>query len=81
MRYVAAAAALVAVAHAQINMGPKANCTKYKDIKPIPDPFYQFTPGEADFHCDMGIPIPLGPVPSGCASLEVIVGKSTVHFY
>ena len=76
MRHATVAAALWATVNAQI-MGPKANCTKFADIKPIPDPFYMFEPGKADFHCDMGVPIPFGPVPPGCAKLEVIVGKFT----
>jgi hypothetical protein len=76
MRSVAIIAASLAAANAQ-NFGAKANCTKFADLKPVPDPFYMFEPGKADFHCDMGISIPFGPVPPGCAKLEVIVGKST----
>jgi hypothetical protein len=74
MRYTTAVAVFLTAVNAQ-NMGPKANCTKFADIKPIPDPFYMFEPGKADFHCDMGVPIPFGPVPAGCAKLEIIVGK------
>jgi len=78
MKYAIIVAALQAAANAQFrNMGPKANCTKFKDIKPIADPLFMFEPGKADFHCDMGLPIPFGPVPPGCAKLEVIVGEST----
>jgi hypothetical protein len=73
-RYTTIVAAFVVAVNAQ-NMGPKANCTKFADIKPIPDPFLMFEPGKADFHCDMGVPIPFGPVPTGCAKLEIIVGK------
>lgn len=34
-----------------------------------------FDPKDAMFPCDMGSAVPLGPVPKGCAALEVIVGK------
>jgi hypothetical protein len=68
-------AIFVVAANAQ-NFGPKANCTKFADIKPIPDPLIMFEPGKADFHCDMGVPIPFGPIPVGCAKLEVIASKS-----
>jgi hypothetical protein len=74
-------AGLLAAANAQKEFGgkgpgaPKPGCLKLADVKPIADPFYMFEPGKADFHCDMGAPIPFGPVPSGCAKLEIIVGK------
>jgi hypothetical protein len=80
MKHGTIVAALLAAVSAQ-KFGPKAkgNCVKFADIKPIADPFYMFEPGKADFHCDMGIAIPFGPVPKGCAKLEVIVGKSPAH--
>jgi hypothetical protein len=74
MKYTTVVTVFFAAANAQ-NMGPKANCTKFADIKQVPDPMTMFVPGSADFHCDMGVPIPFGPVPTGCAKLEVIVGK------
>jgi len=76
MRHTTVLAALFAAGNAQ-KFGAKANCTKLVDVKPVPDPFTMFTPGKADFHCDMGVPIPFGPVPPGCAKLEVIVARGT----
>jgi hypothetical protein len=75
MRQATVLAALLAAAANAQKFGAKANCTKLADVKPVPDPFTMFTPGKADFHCDMGVPIPFGPVPPGCAKLEVIVGQ------
>ena len=43
--------------------------------KPPPDPLVPFTPGSANFPCNMGAKIPFGKVPTGCADLEIIVGK------
>jgi cutinase len=74
---------LLAAANAQKEFGgkgpgtPKAGCLKLADIKPIKDPLTMFEPGKADFHCDMGAPIPFGPVPSGCTKLEIIVARGT----
>jgi hypothetical protein len=85
MKYGTIVAALLAAVSAQKMPGkmpgftPPKNCVKFADIKDIPDPFYMFESGTADFHCDMGIAIPFGPVPSGCAKLEVIIGKSPAH--
>jgi hypothetical protein len=76
MRHATVFAALLAAAANAQKFGAKANCTKLVDVKPVPDPFTMFTPGKADFHCDMGVPIPFGPVPPGCAKLEVIYGES-----
>jgi hypothetical protein len=77
MKYTAIIAVLLTASNAQ-DFGPKANCSRFKDIKLIPDPFYMFEPGKADFHCDMGVAVPFGPVPTGCAKLEVIVGECGV---
>ena len=51
-------------------------CQKSADVKTAPDPLQMFDPKDAMFPCDMGASIPLGPVPKGCAALEIIVGKS-----
>jgi len=52
-------------------------CQKTTDIKPLADPLQQFKPKSANFPCDMGSPIPFGPVPKGCAKFEVIVARGT----
>ena len=79
MRFATVLVGLFAAVNAQKGLGgmagPKPGCIKLADIKPIADPLTMFEPGKADFHCDMGTPIPFGPVPSGCAKLEIIVGK------
>jgi hypothetical protein len=51
-------------------------CQKSTDLKSVPDPLKQFDPKDAMFPCDMGSSVPLGPVPKGCAALEIIVGRS-----
>ena len=56
--------------------GAKGKCRDTKDTASFPDPLKLFSPGSAVFPCDMGAPIPLGPVPTGCAKLEIIVGTS-----
>jgi hypothetical protein len=83
MRYAIVLAAIVAIGvNAQdppmASPPPKAKCQKTADIKPVADPLVQFTPGSATFPCDMGAPIPLGKIPTGCAKLEVIVGRLPV---
>jgi hypothetical protein len=81
MRHTTVLISLLAAANAQKDFGgkgpgaPKPGCIKLADIKPIADPLTMFEPGKADFHCDMGAPIPFGPVPSGCAGLEIIAGR------
>jgi hypothetical protein len=52
-------------------------CLKTSEIKPMADLTAQYKPGSANFPCDMGAPIPFGPVPKGCAKLEIIIGSST----
>jgi cutinase len=54
-----------------------AKCEYIKDVKSQPDPLIGFTPGKATFPCDMMSPIKFGPVPKGCAKLEVIVARGT----
>jgi hypothetical protein len=66
------AATFVVVAKAQIGL-PNPNCTVVANLKPDPGPFYMFEPGKAD--CGAGWAVPFGPVPSGCAKLELLVGK------
>jgi len=75
MKYAAIASVLLVAINAQIPYNPKQNCTIVADIKPDPGPFYMFESGKAD--CGAGWAVPFGPVPSGCAKLEVIVGKCT----
>jgi hypothetical protein len=74
MKYQLILTALAAAAQAQ---KAKAKCQTVKEIleKPAPDPLVPFAPGSADFPCNMGAAIPLGKVPTGCADLEIIVGK------
>jgi len=57
----------------------KSKCQTVKEIlsKPPPDPLVPFTPGSADFPCNMGAAIPFGKVPTGCADLEIIVARGT----
>jgi hypothetical protein len=50
-------------------------CEKTTDIKKERDPLLPFKPKSATFPCDMGSPIPLGKVPTGCAKFEIIVGE------
>jgi hypothetical protein len=72
MKYTVALAAALATVNAQV--GPfKANCTVVANLKPDPGPFYMFEEGAAD--CGAGWAIPYGPVPPGCASLELLVGE------
>jgi hypothetical protein len=52
----------------------KAQCQKLSEIKPRADPLALFAPNTATFPCDMGSPVPLGKVPTGCAKFEIIVG-------
>jgi hypothetical protein len=80
MKYSIVAAALVAatvVAQAPV----KGKCRDTKDTASVPDPLKLFTPGSAVFPCDMGAPIPFGPVPTGCAKLEIIVGWFPIHSF
>jgi len=56
---------------------PLPKCQKTSDIKPMADPLQQFKGKTANFPCDMGAPIPFGPVPKGCAKFEVIVARGT----
>jgi hypothetical protein len=58
----------------------KAQCQKLKDIKPIADPLVPFSPNKATFPCDMGSPVPLGKIPTGCGQFEVIVGQYPLLF-
>jgi hypothetical protein len=51
-------------------------CQKSADLKSIPDPLKMFDPKDAMFPCDMGSSVPLGPIPKGCAALEIIVGQA-----
>ncbi|KAF2670969.1 alpha/beta-hydrolase [Microthyrium microscopicum] len=85
MRY---SLALVALAAAAVNaqgtapaaaspVAVKGKCKKTSDTKSFPDPLKQFAPGAAQWPCDMGAAIPFGPVPKGCAKLEVIVARGT----
>jgi hypothetical protein len=74
MKYTTVAAAFLAAANAQIPYSPKQGCTIVADIKPDPGSFYMFEPGKAD--CGAGWAVPFGPIPPGCAKLEVIVGES-----
>jgi hypothetical protein len=53
----------------------KGKCRDTKDTASFPDPLKLFSPGSAVFPCDMGAPIPFGPIPTGCAKLEIITGK------
>ncbi|KAF2431511.1 alpha/beta-hydrolase [Tothia fuscella] len=76
MRSTTVFATFFAFANAQ-NLGAKPNCTKFADLKPVADPLKLFPPGSADFHCDMGVPIPYGPAPTGCAKLELLVARGT----
>jgi len=73
---------IAAVARAQQSDPPKGTfngipCLKTTDIKPMADLTAQYKPGSANFPCNMGDPIPLGPVPKGCAKLEVIIARGT----
>ena len=70
-------AGIVAVI-AAVGVEAQKNCQYVKDIKPLPDPLNQLPPDKATFPCDMGSPVPLGKVPTGCAKLEVIVGKCLI---
>jgi len=55
----------------------KGKCEYTKDVKSSPNPLALLAPGSAVFPCDMGVGVPLGPVPKGCAELEVIVARGT----
>jgi len=79
MKYQIILAALAA-AGAQAQKGKaKGKCQTVQEIltKPAPDPLVPFTPGTADFPCNMGAAIPMGKVPTGCADLEIIVARGT----
>jgi len=53
------------------------NCKKTTDIKPLANLLEQYKPGDAQFPCDMGAPIPFGPAPKGCSKYEVLVARGT----
>ncbi|KAF2420193.1 alpha/beta-hydrolase [Tothia fuscella] len=57
----------------------KAQCQNIGDIKPVEDPLKLFAPGKATFPCNMGAPVPLGKVPTGCAKFEIIVARGTTE--
>jgi len=82
MRYsvlfaIVAAAAVEAQSPPPAKPSGSAKCVKTTEAKPPPDPLTLFTPGSATFPCDMGQPIPFGPVPKGCAKLEIIYARGT----
>src|SRR5207253_11245986 len=76
MKYQLILTVLAAAAQAQKAKG-SGKCQTVAEIlsKPPPDPLVPFTPGSANFPCNMGAKIPFGKVPTGCADLEIIVGK------
>jgi hypothetical protein len=80
MKYQLILTALAAAAQAQ-KPKAKGKCQTVAEIlsSPPPDPLVPFTPGSANFPCNMGAAIPLGKVPTGCADLEIIVG-GYLHF-
>jgi len=55
----------------------ESQCKKTAEVKALPDPLKQITPGKAVFPCDFGKAIPLGPVPKGCAQFEIIAARGT----
>jgi len=71
------AVASVALAQTAPKAKGKGGCQKTADVKPAEDPLKLLDPKEAMFPCDMGAAIPLGPVPTGCAQLEIIVARGT----
>jgi hypothetical protein len=73
------AATFLAAVNAQFQVEvPGPNCVVVSKLKPNPGPFYMFEPGGAD--CGFGWAIPFGPVPTGCAKLEVLVGEFSFKF-
>jgi hypothetical protein len=68
------AAAFLTNGNAQLG-APNPNCTVVANLKPDPGPFYMFEPGKAD--CGAGWAVPFGPIPPGCATLELLVGESS----
>jgi len=74
--------AAVAVTGISAQTPPKpepGKCQKSTDLKSVPDPLVQFDPKIAMFPCDMGTAVPLGPVPKGCAQLEIIAARGTTE--
>ncbi|KAF2669664.1 alpha/beta-hydrolase [Microthyrium microscopicum] len=72
--YAPVLATLLAAVNAQLG-APNPNCTVVEKLVPNPGPFYMFEPGKAD--CGAGWAVPFGPVPPGCAKLEVLVARGT----
>jgi hypothetical protein len=77
MKYNTFLAAIFAVQAAA--QAPKCKSTKEILAQPLPNPLVPLDGGQVNFPCDMGGGIPLGPVPTGCAQLEVIVARGTTE--
>jgi hypothetical protein len=67
---------VLAVVSAIVVEAQKSGCQKTTEVKNLPDPLKQITPGKAVFPCDFGKLIPFGPVPTGCAQFEIIAGMA-----
>ena len=79
MKYNTILTAIFAVRAAAQREGPKCKSTKDILAAPLPDPLVQLNGSMVNFPCDMGGAIPLGPIPTGCADLEVIVARGTTE--
>jgi hypothetical protein len=51
-------------------------CRYLSEIQVPADPFQQLAPRSFTLPCDYGAAVPLGKIPTGCAQLEIVVGKS-----
>ncbi|KAF2435004.1 alpha/beta-hydrolase [Tothia fuscella] len=67
----------LATATTFLQANAQAKCSKVADVNTTVNPLVPFRPNTATFPCDMGIPIPLGKVPTGCAKFEIIVARGT----
>jgi hypothetical protein len=54
----------------------QGGCRYLNEIQVPADPLQQLAPGSFTLPCDYGASVPLGKVPTGCAQLEIVVGKS-----
>jgi hypothetical protein len=50
-------------------------CRYLNEIQVPTDPLQQLAPGSYTLPCDYGGSVPLGKIPTGCAQLEIVVGK------
>jgi hypothetical protein len=58
----------------------QGGCRRLSEIQVPADPFQQLAPGSFTLPCDYGGSVSLGKIPTGCAQLEIVVGKLHLRF-